>query len=341
VVSEGTNERRLVLVQKESESMTEAINIVGALNKALHDEMEKDNLVIVLGEDVGKDGGVFRVTEGLFEKWPDRVIDTPLAETGIAGVSIGLAAGGMKPVAEIQFDGFMHSALDQMISHAGRIRNRSRGRFTCPMVLRAPYGGGIKALEHHSDSPEAYYVHTPGLKVVVPATPNDAYWLLRASIQDPDPVVFLEPKRVYRAIKEEISDRPIKLGEAQIIQSGDDVTVISWGAMVRTCTRAIEKTKDISVELINLRTLKPLDIDAITNSVKKTGRCVIVQEAPRTCGFASELIALINEKAFLNLEAPPMRVTGYDTVIPLAKMEAEYFPDENRVARMIEKAARF
>src|SRR3989344_143324 len=306
------------------------MNMVQAINLGLKQEMEKDSSVILLGEDIGRDGGVFRVTEGLWQQFGgNRVIDTPLAESAIVGVSIGMAAMGMKPVAEIQFDGFTITALDQLINHASRLRNRSRGRFHVPMVLRFPYSGGIRALEHHSDSPEIHFAHTPGLKVVIPATPNDAKGLLITAIRDPDPVIFMEPKRVYRAIKEEVPEEEftIPFGQAQVVREGSDVTVIAWGAMVKVVNDSLEKTQR-SVELINLRTLVPLDINTIINSVKKTGRVVIVHEAPRTAGFGAELIALINEKAFYNLKSQPVRVTGYDTIMPLPKLENYYLPNE-------------
>src|SRR3989338_4614644 len=306
------------------------LNIVEALNLALNQEMEKDEKVLILGEDVGIDGGVFRVTDGLYKKYgKDRVIDTPLAEPGIVGTSIGLAVNGFKPVAEIQFSGFIYSAFDQILSHAARIRNRSRGRFTCPLVVRAPYCGGIKALEHHSESMENIFVHAPGLKVVIPSTPSDAKGLLISSIRDPDPVIFYEPKKIYRAIKEEVSEKEytIPIGKAKIVKEGNDVTIISWGAMVRECLEASEKI-EASCEVIDLRTLKPLDIDTIINSVKKTGRVVIVHEAPKTSGFGAEIIALINEKALLSLEAPVKRITAFDTVFPYAKMENKYLRDE-------------
>ncbi len=318
------------------------LNIVEALNLALNQEMEKDNSVLILGEDVGIDGGVFRVTDGLYKKYgKDRVIDTPLAEPGIVGTSIGLAVNGFKPVAEIQFSGFIYSAFDQIISHAARIRNRSRGRFTCPLVVRAPYCGGIKALEHHSESMENIFVHTPGLKVVIPSTPSDAKGLLVSAIRDPDPVIFYEPKRIYRAIKEEVNEKEytIPIGKAKIVKEGNDVTVISWGAMVRECLEAAEKI-EASCEVIDLRTLKPLDIDTIINSVKKTGRVVVVHEAPKTSGFGAEIIALINEKALLSLEAPVKRVTGFDTVFPYAKMENKYLPDE-RIEKGIREVLEF
>jgi len=315
--------------------------MVEAINLALKQEMKKDSKVIVLGEDVGVDGGVFRVTDSLLKLYgPERVIDTPLSESGIVGTSIGLAIGGMKPVAEIQFDGFTYPALDQLISHASRIRNRSRGRFSCPMVFRFPCSGGIKALEHHSESPETYYIHIPGLKVVMPSTPYEAKGLLVSAIRDPDPVIFMEPKRLYRAIKQEVPEKEysIPLGKASIRKEGSDVTLISWGAMVREC----EKTEtNVSCEIIDLRTLKPLDMDTVINSVKKTGRAIIVQEAPRTCGLGAEVSARIVEKALLDLKAPVERVTGFDTVIPLAKLEEYYLPNPKRIKKAIEKVMSF
>ena len=321
------------------------MNMVQAINSALQQEMEKDSSVLLLGEDVGKNGGVFRVTEGLWQKFGDeRVIDTPLAEAGIAGVSIGLAVNGFKPVSEIQFDGFSLTTLDQLANHAARIRTRSRGRFHVPFVLRVPYGGGIRALEHHSDSPETFFVHAPGLTVVCPATPYDAKGLLISSIRNPDPVVYLEPKRVYRAIKEEVPDEPytIPIGQAQIVQEGKDVTVISYGAMLRTCKEAASKVaENTSVELINLRSLKPFDAETIVKSVQKTGRVVVVNEAPKIAGFAAEIISTINEKAFLYLKAPPVRVTGFDTVVPLPKMENYYFPDAGKIVKAIDEVMEF
>ena len=321
------------------------LNMVQAINLALKQEMEKDDKVIILGEDVGKNGGVFRVTEGLWQQFGDeRVIDTPLAEVGIVGTSIGLSIAGMKPVCEIQFDGFLAPALDQLISHAGRIRNRSRGRFHVQMVVRVPSGGGIRALEHHSEIIDTYLSHTPGIKVVVPATPYDAKGLLISSIRDKDPVAFLEPKKVYRAIKEEVPDEEytIPIGEAKLVREGDDITVIAWGAMVKTAMEAVVKIGEkYSIEVINLRSLKPLDTNAIIKSVKKSGRVVIVQEGFRTLGFAAELIALINEKAFLSLEAPVKRVTSYDVPTPLPKLEKYYLPSVDKVVNAIEDMMRF
>ena len=322
------------------------LNMVEAINLALHQEMEKDEKTIVLGEDVGKEGGVFRVTGGLQKKFGEaRVIDTPLSESGIIGTSIGMAVNGLRPVAEIQFDGFVHPAFDQLISHAARIRTRSRGRFSCPLVLRFPYGGGIRALEHHSDSLEAFYVHSPGLKVVIPSTPYDAKGLLISSIRDPDPVVFMEPKRIYRAIRQEVPNEEysIPLGKADVRRSGSDVTIICYGAMVREAEKAADELKNerVSCEIIDLRTLFPFDADAIVNSVKKTGRAVVVQEAPRTCGMAAEISAIINERALLTLEAPVERVTGFDTIMPLYMLENEYLPDPFRIKLAAKKVMNF
>jgi len=319
------------------------LNLVEAINQGLLQEMEKDDNVVILGEDVAVDGGVFRVTDGLLKKFGSkRVIDTPLAESGIVGMAIGMSIYGLKPVAEIQFEGFTMPALDQIISHASRIRNRSRGRFSCPLVIRSPIGGMVRALEHHSDSPETYFVHTPGLKVVMPSRPYDAKGLIVSAIRDPDPVIFFEPKRVYRAIKEEVPEKPyaIEIGKANIRQQGSQITIISWGAMVRQCEKALAKM-EVDAELIDLRTLKPLDTKTIINSVKKTGRVVIVQEAQRTLGLASEIIALINDHALLELEAPVERITGFDTIVPLAKLEKYYNPSVERIAYGIKKVLEF
>lgn len=319
--------------------------MVEAINLALKQEMEKDDKVIILGEDVGKNGGVFRVTEGLWQKFgEERVIDTPLAELGIIGVSIGLAVAGLKPVAEIQFDGFAPPSFDQIISHVGRIRNRSRGRFTLQMVIRFPSGGGIRALEHHSEIMDTYLAHVPGIKVVVPATPYDAKGLLISAIREKNPVIFMEPKKVYRAIKEEVPEEEymIPIGEAKVVREGNDVTVIGWGAMLKTVNEAVDKIgSKYSVEVLNLRSLKPLDISAIMRSVKKTGRCVVVQEGSKTLGMAAELTALINEKVFLSLEAPVKRVTGYDVPTPLPKLENYYLPNVEKVVNAVEAVMRF
>jgi pyruvate dehydrogenase E1 component beta subunit len=321
------------------------LNLVGAVRLALKQEMERDPDVVVLGEDVGIDGGVFRATEGLIKEFGEnRVIDTPLSESGIVGVAIGLALYDLKPVAEIQFEGFLYPALDQIISHVGRIRNRSRGRFHVPLVIRFPYGGGIRAPEHHSDSPEALLVHTPGIKVVMPSTPYDAKGLLASAIRDPDPVLFMEPKRIYRAIVEDVpeDDYTVPLGEAKIVSEGTDVTLVSWGAMVRYSNEAAETVKDrISVEVIDLRTLSPMDTETITKSVEKTGRAVVVHEAPRTAGLGAEITAVINETAFLSLEAPIERVTGFDVPFPQHKLENYYLPNTERIVKAIEKVANF
>lgn len=322
------------------------LNMVEALNLALKQEMARDKNVIVIGEDVGKDGGVFRVTEGLFEKFGDsRVFDTPLAESGIVGSAIGLAVNGFKPVVEIQFDGFTYLAFDQIISHLARIRTRSRGRFSCPIVIRFPFSGGIHAPEHHSESPEAFYAHIPGIKVVIPSSPSDAKGLLVAAIRDQDPVIFMEPKKIYRSMKEEVpeTDYFVPIGKAKIIVEGGHVTLISWGAMVIKCIEAANELakKGISVELIDLRTLSPLDKDAVISSVKKTGRCVVVHEAPKTCGFGAEIVALINENAFLNLQAPILRVTGFDTPMPLYKLEEYYLPNSARIIEAVNKVMNF
>ncbi len=320
------------------------LTIVEAINLALKQEMKKDKTVLIMGEDVGKDGGVFRVTEGLYEQYPERVFDTPLAESGIVGTAIGLAAGGYKPIAEIQFEGFIFPAIEQIINHAARIRNRSRGTFTCPLVIRSPIGGGIKALEHHSESPETYFIHAPGLKVVMPSTPYDAKGLMISAIRDPDPVIFFEPKKIYRAFKQDVPEEEytIPLGKARIIQEGNDITLISYGAMIRTCQKAIANIKDhASVELIDLRTLKPLDKETILASVQKTGRCIIVHEAPRTLGFAAEISSIIMEEALLSLKAPVERVTAPDVLVPLAKLEEYYQPNEKMIVTAIEKVMSF
>ncbi len=315
-------------------------NMVEALNDALRLEMKRDKDIILIGEDVGEDGGVFRVTDGLSKEFGnERVMDSPLAESGIVGTSIGMAVAGLKPICEIQFEGFIFPAIDQLVSHASRIRNRSRGRFSVPMVVRSPIGGGIKALEHHSDSPETYLIHTPGLKVVMPSGPYDAKGLLTSAIRDPDTVIFFEPKKIYRAIKEEVPSESyaIPLGKANVIKEGKDVTLIGYGAWIKTCKEAIEQIKNIDVELIDLRTLSPLDTETIINSVKKTGKCVIVQEAPRTLGLASEIIARINDKALYSLEAPVERVCGYDTIVPLRLHEDYYLPSVEKIVLAVEK----
>jgi pyruvate dehydrogenase E1 component beta subunit len=321
-------------------------NMVEAIQRGLLEEMERDSRVMILGEDVGREGGVFRVTDGLQARFgEERVVDTPLAESGIIGVAIGLAAKGLRPVAEIQFEGFLPPAMDQIMSHASRLRTRSRGRFTCPLVIRSPFGGGIHAPEHHSESPEAIFAHTPGIKVVLPATPYDAKGLILSAIRDPDPVLFFEPKRIYRAIREEVPDEEytIPIGRANVILEGKDITLISWGAMVRETVRAAEKAREegVEAEVIDLRTIAPLDEECVLNSVRKTGKVVIIHEAPRTCGFGAEIVARINEKALLSLEAPVERITGFDTVMPLMKLENHYLPSPERILRGIRKVISF
>jgi pyruvate dehydrogenase E1 component beta subunit len=322
------------------------LNMVEAINLALREEMERDSRVVVLGEDVGKEGGVFRVTDGLQERFGvDRVVDTPLAESGIVGTAFGLAVYGLLPIAEIQFEGFLYPCFDQINNHISRIRNRSRGRFTCPMVIRTPYGGGIHAPEHHSDSPEAILAHIPGIKVVIPSTPYEAKGLLLSAIRDPDPVIFMEPKRIYRAIREEVpeGDYTIPLGKARLVREGKDVTVIAWGAMVREVLNAAEQLKGdkIEMEIIDLRTISPIDIDTIITSIRKTGRGVIVHEAPKTCGLGAEIIALVNEKALLSLQAPVERVTGFDIPVPLLKTEHYYLPNPKRIVMAVKKVMSF
>jgi len=317
------------------------MNMVEALNEALKLEMKRDKNIVIIGEDVGEDGGVFRVTDNLAKEYGNkRVIDSPLAESGIVGTGIGMALVGLKPVCEIQFEGFIFPAIDQLVNHASRMRNRSRGRFTTPILVRCPIGGGIKALEHHSDSPESDFVHTPGLKVVMPSGPYDAKGLLISALREKDPVIFFEPKKIYRAIKEEVPSEAyaIPLGKAHIIKEGKDVTLIAYGAWVKTAKEAIETIKnEIDIELIDLRTLSPLDTETIIQSVKKTGKCVIVQEAPRTLGLASEIIARINDKALYSLEAPVERVTGFDTIVPLRLHEDYYLPSAEKIANAVKR----
>jgi pyruvate dehydrogenase E1 component beta subunit len=330
----------------EGDRIMAKLNMVEAINLALREEMERDPRIIVLGEDVGREGGVFRVTDGLQEKFgPDRVVDTPLAEAGIVGTAFGLAVYGLRPIAEIQFEGFLYPCLDQINNHISRIRNRSRGRFTCPLVIRTPYGGGIHAPEHHSDSPEAILAHIPGIKVVIPSTPLEAKGLLLSAIRDPDPVIYMEPKRIYRAIREEVpeGDHPIPLGKARLVQEGKDVTIVAWGAMVREALNAAEQLKGdkIEAEIIDLRTISPMDAETIITSIRKTGRGVIVHEAPKTCGPGAEIIALINEKALLSLQAPVERVTGFDIPVPLMKTEHYYLPNPKRIILAVKKVMSF
>jgi len=312
------------------------VTLIEAVTMALAHEMEQDDSVIVLGEDVGVNGGVFRATAGLQQRFgPERVMDTPLAEAMIAGASIGMAAQGMKPVCEMQFMGFIYPAVDQMINHAGRMRHRTRGRLHCPMVLRAPFGGGIHAPEHHSESTEALFAHMPGIRVVIPSSPQRAYGLLLASIRDPDPVVFLEPKRIYRLQKQEVADdgRALPLDVCYTLREGDDVTLVTWGAMTfETLKAATVLAEDgVSCEVIDLATISPPDMDTILESVAKTGRLVIVHEAARLCGVGAEIAAGVAEKGLYDLEAPIQRVTGYDTVMPLFRMEYQYLPSVQRI----------
>ena len=323
------------------------MNMVQALNSALALEMESNKDVVVLGEDVGVDGGVFRVTEGLQTKFgKQRVIDTPLAESGIIGASIGMAIYGLKPVAEVQFSGFIYPAFNQLVSHAARIRNRTRGKYASGLVVRTPCSGGVKALEHHSESTEALFIHTPGLKVVMPASPYDAKGLLASAIRDADPVIFFEPLKLYRAYKEEVPEEmySIPLGKAKVVQEGSDVTLIAWGSMVKTCQEALQlnaQNEKHSIELIDLRTLSPLDWDAVHKSVRKTGRCVIVQEAPKTLGLGAEIAARLAEEDLLSLKSPVVRVTGFDTMMPYFKLENYYIPSPERVLWGVKKAMEF
>lgn len=316
--------------------MIRVLNLAQALNVGLDNALEVWDDVVVMGEDVGRTGGVFRITDGLLGKYgEDRVIDTPVAESGIAGVGLGLAIGGMRPVLEMQFMGFSYPAFDQIINHVARIRHRSRGRFTAPLVIRIPYGGGIGAAEHHSESAEAIYAHTPGLKVVVPSRPSDAKGLLLAAIEDPDPVILLEPIRLYRAVKEEVSlDMDLTpIGVARVERTGDDVTLISYGAMMKETRQAADELAEagISAEVIDVRSLVPLDIETLVQSVGRTGRAVVVNEAPRTGGFAGEIVAQLQERVLYDLMAPIQRVTGWDTVFPLKRGEHHYLPSTEAV----------
>jgi pyruvate dehydrogenase E1 component beta subunit len=323
------------------------MNMVQAINMALMQEMTKDNRVVVLGEDVGVDGGVFRVTEGLIDKFGEqRVIDTPLAESGILGTSIGMALAGLRPVCEMQFSGFSYLMVHQLEGHASRYRSRSQGAFSIPLVVRMPYGGMVRALEHHSESREALYSTMPGVKVVIPSGPRNARALLIAAIRDPDPVVFMEPKRSYRAFREEVPEEEelMEIGKSQIVQRGKDITVVSWGAMMRPTLQAVEEAQTrlkADIEVIDLLTMAPMDGNVIAESVKKTGRAVIVSEAPRTMGIASEIIAVINDKALMYLQAPVKRVTGYDVVTPYFGREASYTPSPGRIFRGIEETLKF
>jgi 2-oxoisovalerate dehydrogenase E1 component beta subunit len=318
------------------------ITLIEAVTQALAHEMAKDPSVVVLGEDVGVNGGVFRATAGLQEKFgAERVIDTPLCETTIAGITVGLAAQGMKPVAEAQFDGFVYPMVDHIVCHAARLRYRTRGRMTCPMVLRVPWGGGIRAPEHHSEANEAIFTNVPGLRVVLPSSPSRAYGLLLAAIRDPDPVVYFEPKRIYRQYKEEVPDdgEALPLDVCFVLRDGSDVTLVTWGAQVKETLEAADALaqEGISAEVIDVATLKPLDFDTIHESVRKTGRCVIVHEAPRTAGFGAEIAARLASDALYDLVAPVERVTGYDTHIPLFRLEMKYLPSVERIVAAAKK----
>ncbi|WP_426426239.1 alpha-ketoacid dehydrogenase subunit beta [Bradyrhizobium genosp. A] len=325
--------------------MTE-ITLVEAINLALGRAMEDDPAVVVLGEDIGVDGGVFRATVGLQKRFgSERVLDTPLAELLIGGLCVGMAAQGLKPVGEIQFMGFIYPCLDQLVNHASRMRNRTQGRLTCPMVLRTPHGAGIRAPEHHSESTEAMLAHIPGLRVVMPSSPERAYGLLLAAIRDPDPVVFLEPTRLYRAAKGEVEDNgeALPLDRAFVLREGRDVTLISWGAVLKETMAAADalSAEGIAAEVVDLATLKPYDENTVLSSVAKTGRCVIVHEAARTGGFGAEIAATIAERGLSSLLAPVTRVSGYDTVIPMARLEQHYMPSVERITTATRKVCQF
>ncbi len=324
----------------------EELTLVQAVNRALARAMAEDERVVILGEDVGRDGGVFRATDGLWSRFGDaRVIDTPLAEAGIAGVAVGMAVQGLLPVAEIQFTGFIYPAIDQLANHASRLRTRTRGRLTCPMVLRSPCGGGIHAPEHHSESPEAMLAHIPGLRVVIPSSPTRAYGLLLAAIRDPDPVVFLEPTRLYRAVREPVADdgRALELDRCFTLRAGRDLTLVTWGAAVLETLAAAERlaAEGVEAEVIDVATLHPLDDATIVGSVRRTGRCVIVHEAPRSGGWGAEIAARLADRALTALLAPILRVAGYDTVMPLPRLESHYLPSVDRIVHAARRVAAF
>ena len=317
---------------------------IQALNQVFFQLMERDPAVLMMGEDVGVNGGVFRITEGLHTKFPDRVFDTPLAEAGIIGSAIGLSIYGFKPICEIQFSGFIYPAFQEIVSHLARLRNRSRGRFSAHLVIRAPHSGGVRALEHHSEGTEAYYAHTPGLKVVIPSNPYDAKGLMASAVEDPDPVIFLEPLKLYR-LKGDVPDEyySIPLGSAKVVTEGNDASVVTYGTMVKPCMNVADilREKGKSVEVIDLRSLSPLDWKTIEASVQKTGRLVIVHEAPRTLGMGAEIAALAAERLITDLKGPVVRVSGYDTIMPFYKMENWFIPDESRIRAGVEKALEF
>jgi pyruvate dehydrogenase E1 component beta subunit len=320
------------------------LSIVEAINDAFHVELERDASVMVMGEDVGRAGGVFRATAGLRDRFgPERCVDTPLAEAGILGSAVGLCMAGWRPVCEMQYDAFSYPCLDQLITHVGRYRWRTGGQMTFPLVVRMPYGGGVRAPELHDDSPETYYVHTPGVKVAIPSTPADAKGLLTAAIRDEDPVVVLEPKLHYRTLKGEVPDgeHVVPLGKARLAREGNDVTLVAYGSMVPLCELVADALDGVSVEVLDIRTLKPLDEDALLASAAKTGRVVLVQEAPRVCGFAAELAAILAEKAILDLRGPVLRVTGYDVPYPYWQIEDAYMPSVERVSAAVRKLLEF
>jgi pyruvate dehydrogenase E1 component beta subunit len=322
---------------------SKTLTLVEAVNEALHGEMERDDTVMVMGEDVGRAGGVFRATAGLLDRFgPDRCVDTPLAEAGILGTAVGLAMAGWRPVCEMQYESFSYPCLDQLICHVGRYHWRTNGAMEFPITIRMPTGGGVKAPELHEDSPEAYYIHTPGVKVAIPSTPADAKGLLAAAIRSPDPVVVFEPKVLYRSPREEIpdGDHVVPLGKARVARKGNDVTLIAYGGMVPVALTAAEEV-DASVEVIDVRTLKPLDEETLLGSVAKTGRAVIVQEAPRVAGFGAEIAAVLAEKAILDLRGPVLRVTGYDAPFPFWSLEDEYLPTPPRVVEAVERVLGF
>lgn len=317
------------------------LNMVQAINQALAGEMARDDRVVLLGEDVGRDGGVFRVTEGLLESFgPERVLDTPLCESAIMGAAIGMAAYGLRPVPEIQFMGFTYSAFEQLFAHAARLRSRSRGRFSCPLVVRTPYGGGIKAPELHEESTEAIFCHIPGLKVVVPSGPYSAKGLLLAALRDPDPVLFLEPTRLYRMVKEEVpeGDYQLELGKARVARKGSAVTVVAWGSMLERVLKAVD---GYDAEVVDLLTLNPLDLETLLASVRKTGRAVIVHEAIKTCGLGAEIAATLAEEAILHLRAPILRVTAPDVPVPLAKLIDQYLPVPDKIRAALDEVLKY
>ena len=329
-----------------SDVETRPLNLVEAVREGLHTEMERDETVIVLGEDVAANDGVFRATEGLLEAFgSDRIMDTPLAESGIIGTSVGMAVRGLRPVPEIQFMGFVYPAFDQLVNHAARIRTRTRGRFTCPLTVRVPYGGGIRAPEHHSESTEAFFAHQPGLKVVVPSTPYDAKGLLASAVRDPDPVVFLEPKLIYRVFKEDVpaESYTVPLGEANVLREGSDVAVFCWGAMTRPTLEAADSlaADGVDCHVVDVRSISPLDTATVVEAFKRTGRAVVVHEAPQTGGMAAELAATIQEEAVLYQEAPIKRVTGYDTPFPLYALEDYYLPSAARIEAGVRETVEF